>query len=107
MIRRHPDIGLLRKESDIDNIVKLQSDILDNLWQSLAVGGFLLYITCSILKAENETQMLAFLERHCDAKEIKLSSETCGIAQAVGRQYLPLTADDGDGFYYCLLQKWE
>ena len=104
VIRRHPDIGLLRQPDDISNIVALQRQILDNLWQSLAVGGYLLYITCSILKAENVAQMTAFLERHTNAKEIKLICQQ-GIEQAVGIQYLPLKDNDGDGFYYALLQK--
>ncbi|MDO4250184.1 MAG: transcription antitermination factor NusB [Moraxella sp.] len=104
VMRRHPDIGLLRQPDDIDKIVVLQGQILDNLWQSLVVGGYLLYITCSILKAENTEQMTAFLARHDNAKEIKLMSHQ-GIAQTVGIQYLPLNKDDGDGFYYALLQK--
>lgn len=103
VIRRHPDIGLLRTAEDIERIVKLQAQILDNLWQSLAQGGYFLYITCSILKAENESQMLSFLQRHQDAHEITITGDW-GIAQQVGRQCLPQFAG-GDGFYYALLQK--
>lgn len=103
VIRRHPDIALLRTPQDLDKVVKLQADILDNLWQSLADGGYLLYITCSVLKAENESQMLQFLQRHHNAQEVVITGDW-GMAQQVGRQCLP-QVDGGDGFYYALLQK--
>jgi 16S rRNA (cytosine967-C5)-methyltransferase len=48
VIRRHPDIRLLRQSSDIAQTIELQKQILQNLWQQLKVGGTLLYITCSI-----------------------------------------------------------
>lgn len=105
VIRRHPDINLLRTLEDIENVVNLQAEILDNLWQHVAQGGFLLYITCSILKAENEEQMVKFLARHKDATEIKLGGDW-GMAQQVGRQCLPQMGG-GDGFYYALVQKGE
>ena len=60
VLRRHPDIGLLRQEQDIATTVNLQRSILDNLWSRLKVGGVLLYVTCSILKAENERQIIDF-----------------------------------------------
>ncbi|MFX6609846.1 SAM-dependent methyltransferase, partial [Acinetobacter baumannii] len=57
VIRRHPDIRLLRQSSDIAQTIELQKQILEHMWQQLKVGGTLLYITCSILKSENEQQM--------------------------------------------------
>ncbi|TWV82508.1 transcription antitermination factor NusB [Moraxella sp. VT-16-12] len=103
VIRRHPDINLLRTPADIEKVVALQAVILDNLWSLVAQGGFLLYITCSVLKAENETQMTNFLARHHDATEIKLYGDW-GLPQNVGRQCLP-QMDGGDGFYYALVRK--
>lgn len=103
VIRRHPDIRLLRKAEDVAQTVELQRQILDNLWQQLKVGGQLLYITCSILKAENEQQMIDFFARHADAVEIPIQ-QNWGIAQQHGRQLLP-TQEGGDGFYYCLIEK--
>lgn len=106
VIRRHPDIALLRTEQDVAQTVALQAKILQNLWQNLAVGGHLLYITCSLLKAENEHQITNFLAKMSNAKavdfELTLPNQ---IKQAVGYQCLPLNDDDGDGFYYALLQK--
>ena len=64
VMRRHPDIRLLRHSTDITQTVELQKQILENMWQQLKVGGTLLYITCSILKAENEQQMVEFFSKH-------------------------------------------
>ena len=104
VMRRHPDIRLLRQSSDIGQTVQLQQQILHNMWQQLKVGGTLLYITCSILKAENEQQMLDFFAQHADAKEIKIAA-AWGIEQVHGRQLLP-QAGRGDGFYYCRIEKF-
>ncbi|WP_109440130.1 16S rRNA (cytosine(967)-C(5))-methyltransferase RsmB [Acinetobacter haemolyticus] len=103
VIRRHPDIRLLRQSTDIAQTVALQQQILQQMWQQLKVGGTLLYITCSILKAENEQQMENFLATHTDAKEIKITADW-GMEQMHGRQLLP-SDQSGDGFYYCRIQK--
>ncbi len=106
VIRRHPDISILRDEEDVEQTACLQSEILDNLWPQLKVGGYLLYITCSILKQENVEQMQAFVNHHTDASIIEFT-EDCnwGIAQDIGRQCLPIDELKGDGFYYALLRK--
>lgn len=103
VMRRHPDIRLLRQSTDIAQTVELQKQILENMWQQLKVGGTLLYITCSILKAENEQQMVEFFTTHADAKEIKIKANW-GIEQIHGRQLLP-KAGQGDGFFYCRIEK--
>ncbi|WP_230657116.1 transcription antitermination factor NusB [Psychrobacter sp. I-STPA10] len=111
VIRRHPDIALLRTEADITQTVALQAQILDNLWGQLNEGGYLLYVTCSILKAENVEQMQAFISRHTDTQVIEFDDVGCnwGIKQDIGRQCLslglPLVENSGDGFYFALLQK--
>ena len=103
VIRRHPDIRLLRQSTDIAQTVELQKQILDHLWSQLKVGGHFLYITCSILKDENEQQIEHFFQRHTQAKHIELDV-SWGIPQKFGRQLLP-EQHQGDGFYYCLIQK--
>lgn len=103
VLRRHPDIRLLRQSGDIVKTVELQKQILNNMWQQLKVGGTLLYITCSILKAENEQQMVEFFAAHADAKESKIEAEW-GVEQIHGRQLFPEN-DRGDGFYYCRIEK--
>ncbi len=102
VIRRHPDIKLLRKPKDITALVALQKDILANLWPMLKPGGILLYATCSILKSENEEQMSCFLESYENAQELKIDLDW-GINTKVGKQQLP--SHNFDGFYYAKLQK--
>ena len=103
VMRRHPDIRLLRQTGDVAVTVELQAKILNNLWQQLKVDGVLLYITCSILKAENEQQMQSFFNAHPEAEEVKIKADW-GIEQQYGRQCLP-EPGRGDGFYYCLIRK--
>ena len=103
VLRRHPDIRLLRQSTDISKTVELQKQILNNMWKQLKVGGTLLYITCSILKAENEQQMVNFFAEHADAKESKIEA-TWGVEQIHGRQLFP-EQNRGDGFYYCRIEK--
>lgn len=103
VIRRHPDIRLLRQPADVQQTVQLQADLLHHLWQQLSAGGTLLYVTCSILKQENQQQMLAFMAHHPDAQLQPLAMQGA-IAQEAGIQLLP-QAHGGDGFYFCLLKK--
>lgn len=103
VIRRHPDIKLLRRADDIVTLQQLQQQILEAAWQMLAPGGILLYATCSILKAENEQQITAFLARHPDSFEIPIQADW-GQQRPTGRQIL--TGDlEMDGFYYARLGK--
>ncbi|NRD69473.1 rRNA methyltransferase [Psychrobacter okhotskensis] len=106
VIRRHPDISILRTEEDIEQTALLQADILHNLWPQLKAGGYLLYVTCSILKQENVEQMQDFITHHNDAVAIEFTEDcSWGIEQAIGRQCLPIDSASGDGFYYALLHK--
>ena len=106
VIRRHPDISILRTEEDVEQTALLQADILHNLWPQLKAGGYLLYVTCSILKQENVEQMQDFISHHNDAVAIEFTEDcSWGIAQAIGRQCLPIDSESGDGFYYALLHK--
>lgn len=101
VIRRHPDIKLLRRAEDIGQLQALQKSILQAVWPLLAPGGLLLYATCSILKQENEQQVQAFLAEHSDAVELPIDADW-GTTGACGRQIL--TGDSAmDGFYYALL----
>lgn len=103
VIRRHPDIKTLRRESDIAPLVKLQSEILLAAWKMLATGGELLYVTCSIFKDENQHQIQHFLSLKDNAVEIEISADW-GQTCKYGRQLFP-GEQDADGFYYCRLKK--
>jgi 16S rRNA (cytosine967-C5)-methyltransferase len=103
VIRRHPDIRLLRRAADIPALAQRQAAILDALWPCLKPGGKLLYVTCSILPMENAQQIEAFMQRHGDARVLPLPDHW-GHAQGAGRQTLP--GEQGmDGFFYALLER--
>ncbi|MEA1063183.1 16S rRNA (cytosine(967)-C(5))-methyltransferase RsmB [Apirhabdus apintestini] len=95
VIRRHPDIKWLRRDRDIPELVRLQSEILDAIWPHLKPGGTLVYATCSILPEENSLQIANFLKRTPDAKISALDT---------GEQNFP-GAEKGDGFFYATLVK--
>ena len=103
VIRRHPDIKLLRTSEDVKNISKIQLTLLTNLWQTLKPGGLLLYVTCSILKQENSDLIKNFLTNHndCTLKPIKTE---WGKDTGFGRQILT-GQDNMDGFFYACLEK--
>ncbi|HCN66141.1 MAG TPA: 16S rRNA (cytosine(967)-C(5))-methyltransferase [Pseudomonas sp.] len=103
VIRRHPDIKLTRQPDDIAALASLQGELLDAMWQTLEVGGILLYATCSTLPTENTEVIEAFLARTPGARELDIAGQF-GIKQPHGRQLL---AQEGghDGFYYAKLIK--
>ena len=109
VIRRHPDIKLLRDELDVEELVQTQARLLDAAWEVLAPGGHLLYATCSVFKSENEDQVARFVKRHPNAEVCSLDPRA-GEARpdtgfALGRQWLPDNARSGDGFWYALLTR--
>ena len=108
VIRRHPDIKLLRRATDIAPLAALQQSLLENLWPLLAPGGRLLYVTCSVLAAENDEVVGAFVEATPDAHEDDAlqNNNIRDVMQrkACGFQVLPGAADM-DGFYYACLEK--
>ncbi|MDT8311166.1 MAG: 16S rRNA (cytosine(967)-C(5))-methyltransferase RsmB [Methylophaga sp.] len=102
VIRRHPDIKLLRRPEDIDQLATRQQQLLDNLWPLLKPDGILVYTTCSVFARENTGQIHAFLQRHADARLIEAVQAPARKAQC-GYQRLP--GDDAfDGFFYACLQ---
>lgn len=104
IIRRHPDIRLLRRPEDIAGLVMQQQQLLDSLWPLLKPGGRLLYTTCSIFKDENENQLSTFLRSQGDCVELQVNNVQWGLERPVGRQILP-GFNDMDGFYYARLEK--
>lgn len=105
VIRRHPDIKLLRRSEDIAELVNIQQRLLAAAWQALKPGGKLLYATCSILIEENSQQIDAFIHQEINARLLDLTPELSAISQSkLGCQLLPGT-QNMDGFYYALLEK--
>ncbi|OGV33230.1 MAG: 16S rRNA (cytosine(967)-C(5))-methyltransferase [Legionellales bacterium RIFCSPHIGHO2_12_FULL_35_11] len=103
VIRRHPDIKLLRTQMDIDRVVIMQRDLLNSLWLLLNEGGIMVYATCSILHCENEQQVSKFINTHPDC-ELMPFTNFCGIFTGHGWQILPGT-DNRDGFFYSVFKK--
>jgi 16S rRNA (cytosine967-C5)-methyltransferase len=103
VIRRHPDIKIHRRASDIAHFARTQGDMLDSLWPLLAPGGKLLYVTCSILPAENDAVIAAFLARTADARAIAPALPGSHAGQ-LGAQILP-GENSMDGFYFSLITK--
>ena len=103
VIRRHPDIKLLRRETDIAALANRQQALLTVLWPLLRPGGCLLYATCSVLDQENAQVIAQFLSTRPDAKEQPVTADW-GRPLAQGRQILPGEAGM-DGLYYAVLVK--
>ncbi len=103
VIRRHPDIKVLRQPGQLPKLEQLQASLLEALWPLLASGGRLLYVTCSLLQRENDRQIEKFSGTHKDVRVLPIAA-TWGIATNCGRQTLP-SLDDTDGFYYALLER--
>lgn len=103
ILRRQPDVRLHRRAADIPVLAAGQAALLEALWPLLAPGGRLAYVTCSVLRAENEAVLAGFLARHADAHALPLP-ESFGHACGPGRQRLP--GEGGmDGFHHALLAK--
>lgn len=111
VIRRHPDIKLLRRPEDIPALAQRQSDLLAALWPLLAPGGRLLYATCSTLTAENAAVVGAFLAQHPSARDVTAAAmQALGWESAAGSGDRPghrIAPGSGgmDGFYYACLEK--
>jgi len=104
IMRRHPDIRLLRKASDIAGLAEQQKRLLKAMWALLKPGGRLLYSTCSLFKDENENQIQAFIRNQDKCVELPVNKVQWGLSGPVGRQILPGLAEM-DGFYYAILEK--
>ena len=111
VVRRHPDIKWIRRESDLDSFARQQTRLLAALWQQLGNGGRLLYATCSIFHAENGEIIEQFKRKTQNVRQIPISEALAMLAtpsgvlasEFTGGQLLPDHAHDG--FFYALLEK--
>lgn len=101
IVRRHPDVRWLRRDTDIAALARTQDAILNALWPLLKPGGHLLYCTCSVFKMEGQDRIDAFLQRTADAQALPAPGHLLPVVE-----YLDPTGQDrGDGFFYALLTK--
>ena len=103
IISHHPDIKILRRETDIASFAQQQKRLLNALWATLKPGGELLYCTCSVMPEENDHVIGAFLYAMPNARAIKIDA-LWGQQQGHGRQLLPNRGKYG-GFFYTRLSK--
>jgi 16S rRNA (cytosine967-C5)-methyltransferase len=109
VIRRHPDIKLLRRAVDLPQLAETQFQLLSACWRLLRPGGRLLYCTCSVLPAENQAVVERFLAAEASASaERPPQAANCSpplLSIRTGWQILPLERAGGDGFYYACLRR--
>ena len=105
IVRRHPDIRWLRRESDIAQLGEMQKRLLDKTWQVLKIGGKLLFCTCSVFKQEGEQQVQSFLRRNTDASICTQVGHLLPTLTSKGELLKDNELIDHDGFFYTLLQK--
>lgn len=109
VIRRHPDIKLLRRPTDIAALAADQRRILANAFELLRPGGRLIYCTCSVLPEENEQVVTAFLRGDARAAAggwpAGLERPPGLIERAAGWQLLPGGGAGTDGFYYACIHR--
>ncbi len=98
VIRRHPDIKLLRRRSDMTGLAERQHRLLARLFPLLKAGGRMLYATCSIFAGENDARLLDLFRERSDAMPLPIEVPGATATRA-GVQLLP-GVRDGDGFYY-------
>lgn len=105
IVRRHPDVRWLRRESDIEQLAAIQARLLQALWKVVRPGGRLLYCTCSVFKAEGQEQIETFLAHNSNAT---LQPSPGHLMPQSGAKQEPVPDNlqgDHDGFYYALLEK--
>ena len=103
VIRRHPDVKLLRREADLQQFAEQQLAILAGVWPLLKEGGTLLYATCSVFEEENSAVVARFIASASNAK-VQIPQAAWGVQCSHGRQILP-SENGPDGLFYALIQK--
>lgn len=105
IVRRHPDVRWLRRESDITQLAAQQQRLLQALWPLLRAGGRLLYCTCSVFRDEGERRIQSFVAHNTDARLLPSPGH---LLPGVGENAAALPDNwtgEHDGFFHALLRK--
>lgn len=105
IVRRHPDVRWLRRESDVAQLASQQRRLLETLWPLLKPGGRLLFCTCSVFKEEGQVQIQTFLARNTQATLLASPGHLMPTFATRSDPVPDNGAIDHDGFYYALLEK--
>ena len=105
IVRRHPDVRWLRRPTDIAQLAAIQAQLLKTLWPLLKPGGRLVYCTCSVFRAEGDTQIQTFVAHHTDARLMPSPGHLLPQSSAVAPVFPDNLLREHDGFYYALLEK--
>jgi len=103
--RRHPDVRWLRRETDVAQLANIQAKLLKALWPLVKPGGRLLYCTCSVFKAEGETQIQTFVQHNTDALILPSPGHLTPSSATSDTSLRDNVMGEHDGFYYALLEK--
>lgn len=106
IVRRHPDIRWLRRESDIAQLATIQRELLQKLWALVKPGGRLLYCTCSLFQDEGAWQVQTFLAHNTDARLLPSPGHLLPQIGAKTGDLPDNRQGDHDAFYYALLEKF-
>ena len=101
--RRNPESRWRISQEKVNNYVKVQGALLEEAWDAVKVGGRIAYMTCSILKAENEEQIERFLLNHATSVLVPIKKN--GIEQLSGTLQLSPFSRGTDGFFVAILEK--
>ncbi|SPD76154.1 Ribosomal RNA small subunit methyltransferase B [uncultured Desulfobacterium sp.] len=109
VISRHPDIKWARDEADITRLAMLQKKILNHAGRLLRKGGYMLYVTCTLSREENEEVAGAFLDANRGMVQVDLRSHAPEFARNLidGQGFFKAIPDtDGmDGFFAALFKR--
>lgn len=104
-LARNPDVRWRFNRRDVENLVKLQGELLESAWKILRRGGRLLYTVCSVLTWEGEHVVGGFLEKHPDARLVPLKNPFSPSPVLEGTMRAFPHRHGAIGFYYALLEK--
>jgi 16S rRNA (cytosine967-C5)-methyltransferase len=105
IVRRHPDVRWLRRESDIAQLALTQARLLAALWPLLRPQGRLVYCTCSVFRAEGEAQVQTFVTHNKDAVLRPAPGHLLPQSRANAETLPDNLPGDHDGFFYAVLEK--